>query len=129
MLMLLCTFCMTDLIPSPEDRNIVGLFFNGSIALNLSTHLFFLFADVFVKLFDLIKRKCFETDTEYDETAGQERQKWVELQDRNPMVFIPAFNTGTSAKTFGPYAQDPKSLLEFELSEIKEVNEEDDDER
>ena len=128
MLMLLFTFCMTDLVPSPEDRIIFGLFFNGSITLNLGIHLFFLFADVFAKLFGLIKRKCSETDMEDDDTTGQETQKWVELQDLNPLVFTPAFNSGTSANTFGFYEQDPKSLLEFDLSEIKEVIEEDEDE-
>jgi len=49
---------MTEIVPSPEDRDIVGIFFVGIIALNICTHLYFLFADVFAKLFKLIRSKC-----------------------------------------------------------------------
>jgi len=56
--MLAITFCLTDLVPSPENRNTVGYFFIGVIALNICTHLFFLFSDIFVKLYHLILDKC-----------------------------------------------------------------------
>jgi len=73
LVMLLLTFCMTDLVPSPEDRNIVGLFFIGCIALNIGTHLYFLFADVFVKLFRLIMNKCKKADRKSIYAMGQEK--------------------------------------------------------
>jgi len=72
-------YLFTDLIPSPEDRYLIGWFYNGTIGLMVAINIFVMFKTAFESLKDKIKKmihNCKEKSlAEARNSASKKQQK------------------------------------------------------